>query len=448
MPEPKAKRYFRFDDIGNAGRLIHLHGLNLRYVDKWGKWIVWYGNRWHEDSKSVRVTSLAKGISQSLYRELTGDEERHKAKRRWAVESASRRRIDAAVYLARSEALISHDELDADPDALGLANGWIDLRTGEFRPPDRNKLMTLRSPVRWNPDALCPRFNEAMQEWFPNVQTRSYVHRVVGKTALGSSQDDNVMIINIGDGANGKSTLARILSYIFGDYAVPIDVKLITETRYPAHDSATAVLFRRRLAIASETSRRVRLNEASVKNLTGGDEIVARRLYEDQWRFRPTHTLWLMTNHLPEIAGRDHGIWRRIRALPWVAHFNRTKDSNLDNQLKREAAGILRWIVRGAQDYLANGLDEPEEVLAATKDYRHKEDIIARWREECGYVFDRALSTPASQLVESWTKWTELVLDRPRRFLEVATFLEESGCTRFRKGENKLLHWLGIGKTK
>ena len=58
-----------------------------------------------------------------------------------------------------------------------------------------------------------------------------------------------------------------------------------------------------------------------VKELTGGDTVKARRMKEDFWSFKPSHTLMLVTNHKPIVQGTDHGIWRRIRLLPFTQRF-------------------------------------------------------------------------------------------------------------------------------
>ncbi|HKA17617.1 MAG TPA: hypothetical protein VKN18_04805 [Blastocatellia bacterium] len=135
--------------------------------------------------------------------------------------------------------------------------------------------------------ATCPRWDKAISEWFPNEDTAKCVQRLVGQAALGIVRD-HIFVIHSGGGLNGKGTFTRALACVLGDYATTVDLALLTETRHGAHDASTSVLFRRRLAFASETSRRVRLAEAQVKNLTGGDAIQARRLYENPWQFEPT----------------------------------------------------------------------------------------------------------------------------------------------------------------
>jgi putative DNA primase/helicase len=153
----------------------------------------------------------------------------------------------------------------------------------------------------------------------------------------------------------------------------------------------------------------------------------------------------LQTNYLPEISGRDRGVWRRIRVVPWTAHFKRNKDENLDDVLRGEAPGILRWCVNAVHLYLKFGLDEPPEVLDATKAYRDREDIIGRWMTECGFIFDADLSIEAIQLTKSWQDWSGSQFGNPRRFHEVAYALEAAGCPKHRKGSPKVTWWTGIG---
>ncbi len=47
-----------------------------------------------------------------------------------------------------------------------------------------------------------------------------------------------------------------------------------------------------------------------------GTEFAARQMRED-WEFAPTHKIWLLSNHKPVIVGTDHGIWRRIKLIPF-----------------------------------------------------------------------------------------------------------------------------------
>lgn len=149
----------------------------------------------------------------------------------------------------------------------------------------------------------------------------------------------------------------------------------------------------------------MKLDEASVKNLTGGDRITARRMREDPWEFNPTHSLWLQTNHLPEISGRDAGIWRRIRVIPWVRSFGgKIEETDLKERLETEASGILRWLVEGCLEWQREGLHEPEAVLQATLLYREREDVLSRFAKDTGLSFGVGLEMPAKEMQEMFAE--------------------------------------------
>ena len=239
---------------------------------------------------------------------------------------------------------------------------------------------------------------------------------------------------------------------MLGPYAVEIHLSLLVETRNREHDTVKADLFRSRLAVAVETERRVKLAEASVKNLTGGDRIRARRMREDPWSFDPTHSLWLQTNHLPEITGRDAGIWRRIRVVRWDSTFEgESAYKGLDDALRNEASGILRWLVDGCLDWQRQGLDEPEAVIRETLAYRNAEDTFSRFQADTGLVFRDGVEIQAGALQDILTEWSNGEgIDAPSG--ELGGWLRENGCTQKRKRfkdeagkQRQRRFWVGAG---
>ena len=111
--------------------------------------------------------------------------------------------------------------------------------------------------------------------------------------------------------------------------------------------------------VCQETAEGRRFNESLVKQLTGGDAITARRMFEDNWTFEPTHKLWLATNHRPEIRGTDHAIWRRIRLIPFNVQFSddgdHRKDPDMGSQADRRIAENHGLGVRGCLDWQRKG---------------------------------------------------------------------------------------------
>ena len=58
---------WRVTDAGNAERLIELAGGRIRYVPKWGKWIVFRDGVWLTDYNDAYVTEAAKAVSKRLF---------------------------------------------------------------------------------------------------------------------------------------------------------------------------------------------------------------------------------------------------------------------------------------------------------------------------------------------------------------------------------------------
>src|SRR5262249_41240372 len=148
-----------------------------------------------------------------------------------------------------------------------------------------------------------------------------WCQRLLGYALTGDVSEQLVSIF-YGKGANGKSTLVNaVLDVMGGDYAMKAPGRLLMASRGERHPTEVADLFGKRLVVASEPEQGCRLNEALVKDLTGGEPLRARRMREDFWEFRPTHKIVLLTNHRPRVRGTDEGIWRRLRLVPFEARF-------------------------------------------------------------------------------------------------------------------------------
>jgi putative DNA primase/helicase len=269
-------------------------------------------------------------------------------------------------------------------------------------------------PTEYHPGAECPRWLEFLDQIFDRrTKLIWFIQRLLGY-CLSGVVTEQVLPILWGSGANGKSTLVNALLEVLGeDYAIKSPRDLLMTFKGSAHPTGLARLFGRRVAVCVESSKGGRLDEALVKELTGGDPITARRMREDFWSFLPQHKICLITNHRPTIAGTDHGIWRRIRLIPFsVVIADADQDKNLPDRLREEYRGILAWMVEGCLAWQRDGLGTPEEVTAATKEYREGEDVIGTFlTERC--VTGSHFRVRASVLRAAYCGWCEQTGERP-----------------------------------
>jgi len=103
-----------------------------------------------------------------------------------------------------------------------------------------------------------------------------------------------------------------------------------------------------------------RINEPMIKRLTGGDTIKARRMRQDYFQFKPTHSFFILVNDRPNIVGTDEGIWRRLKLIPFPRHLSKEeRDEDLKDKLMGEAEGVSNWLEKGTVRWFENGLDYP-----------------------------------------------------------------------------------------
>jgi len=380
-------------DLANARRLVQYFGQDLRHVRKWDRWLAWDGRRWKDGD--VAVYQYAKATAEKIYEEAAqaearGDREFAKFLRKHAKDSCSAAAISNMIRLAKTEpqVAIEHDRLDTDSWLFNVENGTVDLRTGQLREHRREDLITKLCPFPYDPEADCPTWKKSFLEMMQDDQSLvDYVQVLLGYTVTASRREEMFVLMH-GGGQNGKSKCVELWRDVIGDdYTVQVETKVLLHKEHGGdHPTGKASLLGKRLAVASEPGATARLAEDILKEISGGEKISARRMHEDFWDFTPTHTIWITTNHRPQIRGTDHGIWRRVIFIPFDVSFKGRADNTLPEKWRAEAAGILAWILDGARAYLEvpNALSIiPERADAAKQDYREEQDRLRDFTDAC-----------------------------------------------------------------
>jgi putative DNA primase/helicase len=446
LKPPQERPQFARTDTGNAERLVHRYGQDIRF--NWGRgiWHVWNGQCWDPD-ESGRLEQLAKDTVRAIPDEAAGisDDDQRQKVLKWAASSESAGKREAMIRLARSEpgVPVMPDELDSNIWLLNVRNGTLDLRTGDLRPHDRADYITRVIDTEYNPNATCPQFDAFLDTIMGGDQELvEYLWRLMGYSLTGSTREQ-IVIIAYGHGGNGKSTLLSTFRDLLGDYAREADADSFMEQRGGAIREDIADLDGARFVSASETRDGQRLSEALIKKMTGGERIRARRLYENGYEFLPQFKVWLSTNHKPQIQGTEHAIWRRIRLVPFAVTIPKSEqDPELPAKLRGEWPGILARAVRGCMEWQTDGIGTPKAVQDATNEYREEMDVLSGWiAEECVLGSDK--SAPARSLYRSYHNWCEAAGEKPLAQRWFGARLVERGFDNYRT--NKSRFWIGIG---
>lgn len=426
-------------ETGNAIRLLDMHGEHLRFVPEAKAWLVWCNGAWQWDIDAAAVRATAADLPNRIYNEggaFDFIEAEHFAK--WARKSQTAKVVDAAVRLLsdRGEVRLPLAVVDSDPMLAGLNNARevIDLTTGKVRPAEPSDLVTKSLRVSGiGKTAEASRWLQFLDQVFgDDKQLIDWLHRWCGYLLSGSTREQ-IMLFCFGLGANGKSIFAETLRHVLGDYGRSVPVETLCESKRQAGGATPdlADLIGCRLAMSSETEDGQALAESLVKSLVAGDTISARPLYGRPVQFVPAFKLLMLGNHRPVIRGTDHGIWRRIRLVPFSRTFGPDeRDPALLDKLKAEAPHILAWMLDGCLQWQRRGLvDIPNVVAAQTKDYRDEQDLVGQWlaeRVDSGSAA-AGCKCPSKLLYQDYCNWAEENGLRPCSAIALGRRLRERG---------------------
>lgn len=408
-PRIQGKMY-RFDDTGNAERLFDAFGDMLRfcYTDK--KWLYYYEGKWYTDNIGyIRQLADSATMLQEQERILYAhDEEMLKAFDRHLKKSRSFAGKTNMIREAEHYAPILPQNLDRNKAVIGAKNGIIDLKTGELLPHDREAYLTKQCPVIYNPDAPEPKlWLQFLSDIFGgDPYMLDYIQKCVGYSLTGSTSEQCAFFL-FGTGRNGKSTFLEIVRGILGDYATNIQPQtiMVNPKSGNAPSSDIARLKGARLVTSVEPNEGMRLDEGLLKQLTGDDVVTARKMFSEEFEFKPEFKLWMATNHKPLIRGTDTGIWRRIHLIPFEVQIPLDRvDKKLKYKLVKESEGILKWAVQGCIRWQNEGLSMPQKVLEAVREYQHEMDVISTFMDACCIGEGEV---KASRLYAVYAKWAE-----------------------------------------
>lgn len=436
-----------FTDLGNSERFTRMFGACLRYCYQFGTWLIWDGMRYKID-ETGQIMQYAKKTVRSFHEDMkrfAGTEAYDKIKKH-AIRSESLSRLKAMLELAQPQLAAHVEDLDNDNWLLNVKNGVIDLKRGKLLSHSKDRLITKLAPITYDENADCPMFKKFMHDVFvDNPEIVDFMQKYWGYSLTGDTSEQVMAFAYGAMGSNGKSTAMELFMDMLGDYAETTASDTFALKRSEGIPNDIARLRGARFVKISELKQNTRLNEALMKQTTGGDKITARFLRQEFFSFMPRFKLMILTNHKPRLTGDDPALWRRIILVPFLQHFaGERKDKNLPQKLRQEFSGILNWCIEGCLRWQKEGLAPPNSVRQATKEYQEESDVINNWIEDCCVVASNIISKTADLFnsYEQWCKENAEFMSMPRR--SFTNKLAEKGFVT-KRGSRGVRCLIGIG---
>jgi putative DNA primase/helicase len=385
---------------GVARAFTERHGATMLFDHEAGRWYEWNGDHWKPDN-----THRAYSYCRQLAREASAGASKSK------MAAARKASFAGGVErMARADPVhaVTQDAWDADAWLLACRGVTIDLRDGVGRVPDPGDGITRLAAVAPTPTADCPLWRAFLHEATGgDAAMMRFLQQIVGYCLTGDTREHALFFI-YGLGGNGKSVFLNTVSAIIGHYATTAAMDTFVASKSDRHPTDLAGLRGARLVAASETEEGRAWAEAKIKAITGGDPVSARFMRQDFFTYRPQFKLVIVGNHKPVLKNIDDAARRRFNLLPFDKRPE-VPDRQLEEKLKAEWPGILRWAIEGCLDWQANGLIRPPSVLRATTDYFAEQDIFRTWLEDEAIVelSNTHRYEKTKDLLESWHNYAK-----------------------------------------
>jgi len=424
-------------DIANGIRFANDYRGRIIFVRDSEKVFTYNEQRGWVPISADKVIQLAKRVVSRMRQEaaLAFQNEQPDAKELMAevLRSSTERVLTSMMSMARSEPRmsVSMDELDADPYLLGVMNGVVNLRAGTLEKPSPSLLVTKRANVTFDAGASGATFEAFLRSVVPDDEEREFLIQWLGYVLSGLVTEQYFLFIH-GKGANGKSVLAEFIAWLLGDYALRIDTQMLMRQNRSSQAASPDIvnLAGRRLVYCSETTDGQRLDDARVKEMTGGDTLQGRELYaRSPITFSPTHKLLMVGNHTPIVQDDSDGMWRRIKTLLFPSQFqpgDEGYDPDILAKLKADGPGALNVLLRGFAKFQRSGIQIPESMTRATQQYRDDQDLFGQWLED-NCAIDSNSTTSKEDLYRNYKWWSDSCGVRPLARQRFSRRLTERG---------------------
>ena len=350
--------------------------------------------------------------------------------------------VTSALQAAKPMLLKKIADFDSQEFLLNAPDATYDLQDGSSKEHAAADLITKMTAVSPSTEGM-DLWKDALDSFFCcDKELIDYVQQIVGLSAIGKVYVE-ALVIAYGEGSNGKSTFWNTIARVLGTYSGTISADALTVGCKRNVKPEMAELKGKRLVIAAELEEGMRLNTSIVKQLCSTDEVTAEKKYKDPFKYVPTHTLVLYTNHLPRVGANDDGIWRRLIVIPFNAKITGSSDrKNYADYLYENAGGaVLTWIIDGAAKAIKNKykLKTPKVVEDAINKYRENNDWFSTFVEECCEV-DATYTQKSGEFYQEYRSYCARTGEYTRSTTDFYTALENAGFNRKKtKGCNYVL---------
>lgn len=428
-----------------AGEVVHL----FTSEDKPKKWYIWNGRIWEQGD--AKIYDYTEKLIIELYKRCS--------------DFKSNDRIKFISYLKNLEKFTSREkllklcavnnririnEINLAINKIVLNNGTIIFNKEGFEFTEqffKNDYCTNKLDIDFNYKATCPNWKQFLNDIFEGDNDLiEFVQKGVGLTLSGDTSED-VVFFCYGKGANGKSTFIETMKMLFSIYYGKTHFDTFCDNKYKSTPLNELAVIKDALFVSvTEIDNNKRFKVSTLKDVSSGENIVIKFLYQDITTTKTRFKLWFSGNYKPSID-TDDGTKRRLKLIPFLRQFQEHERKNrkeLLDTFKSELPGILLWALDGYNKYRKDGLKICEKVKEYTEGYFNENDTIQAWLNDNCIIGD-TYNTTAKDLFENYKRYLEQNEERVNISQRKFNMLLENKGFKIKKPNNiKTFNGVGI----
>ena len=373
------ERYASLNEITNGYIFSDIFGHVAKFCESEKSWFIYNGVLWMKDNLQIKkIAKIYVEVLDKYIRDNISD----KKYISW-VENLSKQTIrNKMIDDAKVESVITLNDFDRNDNLFNVKNCTIDLKQGIAREHRAEDYMTKCANVEYIKGAKSKKFESFINDIMSgNKDDVKYLQKLFGQCLSGENREQEAYIFYGKTTRNGKSTLMKVVKEIFGTYCVTTNANTFANQYADANNASPQLCHLKgaRIIYVPEPQKAMKLDAAMFKNITGGDEVSARKLYSEQSNFMINGKIIFCTNYLPNFNDKTIFESERIKIMPFNRHYsNDEQDKDLFKKLVTEEnkSAILTWMLVGFDDYSNDGLKNTKSVETETSKYRNYSDPI------------------------------------------------------------------------
>ena len=296
-------------------------------------------------------------------------------------------------------------------DLISLANGTVNVKSGEFKPGHDAALFTTWSlPFDFDNMASCPTWEAFLREVFNHDPNGAQSLQEFAGYLISGRTDLQKGLLLVGPPGGGKGTISRTLQQLMGlsNCVSPSLSSLGGE--FGMEDligKPLAVIEDARQEFGARTSTTVE----RLLSIIGEDAVSVNRKNRSFWNGHLPTRFLMVSNEMPRLSDPSGAILRRFVAIELTQSFANKPDTTLGQRINKELPGIFLWALQGlarlnaqqrftVPDTQADALELMSDIGSPTKSY---------FTDEIDYIITKDSSdiVPVKEVHARYKQWCE-----------------------------------------